>query len=782
MNKNKKDIEAEIISSELPAIVVRDIVPIPFNDISLEIGRDFSVNVLKLSADNKNPYIIILLQKNVLKEVPKISDIEKYGVLAEILTSVKVNNGNFYKIKCRIIKRIKIEKITKNKDLYIANYKDVPTTYVDLKEEKLLIKMIMEKIAINISQILLISESTFLEQIKNGITTEKAADLIAFALQIDEKYKYKYLKESSLNKRLLYILQDIEMKLGFLDLENKINNEVKRSIDENQKEFYLREKMRAIQNELGDKAKKDEEIEELRNQINISKMPNKIKDKTLKELNRYSSISSTVADSFVIRNYLDFVISLPWGKFSKDVDDLNVIQSILEKNHYGLKKAKERIIEYAAVKIMTQKNPQTIICLVGPPGVGKTTLAISIAEALKRKFTKQSLGGLQDESEIKGHKKTYVGAMPGRILSGIKDVGVANPVFLLDEIDKLVNNIQHDPGSALLEVLDPKQNANFVDFYLSESFDLSKVLFIATANDLSNISEPLRDRLEVIELNSYTEQDKLIIAQEHLLPKQLEEHGITSEQFVIEKETILYLIRHYTKEAGVRNLNKVIASLVRKTVKEILMNKITKITINNYNVEKFLGKVIYQHLLANTKDQIGVVNGLAYTSFGGDILPVEVAYYKGTGKLVLTGNLGKVLEESAITSFSFLKSNAEKLGIEYSFFDNNDFHVHFVEGVVPKDGPSAGVTIATCIFSAITKKFVKKNIGMTGEITLTGSIIPIGGLKEKAIAAERSGLNMIFIPKDNLKDLDEIPEEVRQKIEIVAVETANDVFVKACSS
>ncbi|MDV3196276.1 MAG: endopeptidase La, partial [Candidatus Phytoplasma stylosanthis] len=722
------------------------------------------------------------LQKNIFQDLPKISDIEKYGVLAKILASVKIDN-EFYKVKLRIIKRIKNEKILKTEDnIFVTEYKDFPTKFGDLNKEKSLIKLIMERISININQLLLISENTFLEQIKNGITTEKAVDLIVFALKIEEKNKYKYLKESNLNKRLMYILQDIEIKISFLELEDKINAEVKRSIDENQKEFYLREKMRAIQNELGDKVKKEEEIEELRKKINLSKMPKKIKVKVLQELSRYQSISSALADSFVIRNYLDFVVSLPWGKSSKDIDDLSLIQCVLEKNHYGLKKAKERIVEYAAVKIMTKKNPQTIICLVGPPGVGKTTLAISIAEALGRKFIKQSLGGLQEESEIKGHRRTFVGAMPGRILSGLRDAGVINPVFLLDEIDKLVNNFQHDPGSSLLEVLDPNQNKNFVDLYLSEPFDLSQVLFITTANDLSNVPEPLKDRLEIIELNSYTEQDKMIIAEKYLLPRQLREHGISENEFKIDKSSFLYLIRHYTKEAGVRNLNKILATLVRKTIKEILMNKTERIHISNSNIEIFLGKIIYQHLLANNKNQIGVVNGLAYTSFGGDILPIEVAHYKGSGKLLLTGNLGKVLEESAITSFSFLKSNAEKLGIEYSIFDNNDFHVHFIEGTIPKDGPSAGVTIATCIFSAITKQFVRKDVGMTGEITLTGTINLIGGLKEKAIAAERSGLSTIFIPKDNLKDLDEIPEEVRQKIEIIAVENAKDVFAKALIS
>ncbi|WIA07796.1 MAG: ATP-dependent Lon protease [Candidatus Phytoplasma cynodontis] len=777
MDKNKKA-ELENIPKELPSIIVRDVIPIPFNDLRVEIGRSFSINALNFVEKNKSPYVIILIQKDFLKDNPKISDIEQYGVLSKVLLSIKIDE-DLYKVKFRIIKRIKVQKITKNNDLYMTKYKDVPVVLGDLQEEKALIKLIMQQISSNINKILLISENAFLEQIKHGITTEKASDLIIFSLKIEEKNKYKYLKETHLNKRLMYILQDIQMRIEIIELENKINSEVKKSIDENQKEFYLREKMRAIQNELGDRAKKEEEIEDLRNKINSSKMPMNIKEKALQELSRYQSISSAIADSFVIRNYLDFLIALPWGKQSKDINDLEKIQIILDKNHYGLKKAKERIIEYAAVKIMTKRNPQTIICLVGPPGVGKTTLAISIAESLGRKFVKQSLGGLQEESEIRGHRRTYVGAMPGRILNGIKDVGVINPVFLLDEIDKLVNNFQHDPASSLLEVLDPKQNKSFVDLYLSEPFDLSKVLFITTANDLSNVSDPLKDRLEIIELNSYTEQDKLIIAKEHLLPKLLKDHGIDQEQFVIDDSTIMYIVRHYTKEAGVRNLNKQIANLIRKAVKDILINKTKKITIDQNNIENFLGKVIYQHLLPTTKNQIGVVNGLAYTAFGGDILPVEVTYYKGSGKLVLTGHLGKVLEESAITAFSFLKSNAKKLGIEYNIFDSNDFHIHFLEGAIPKDGPSAGVTIATSIFSAIKGKFVRKDIGMTGEITLRGSILPIGGLKEKAIAANRSGLSTIFIPKDNIKDIDDIPEEVRSKLEIITIENANDVFLKA---
>ncbi|TVY12180.1 endopeptidase La [Candidatus Phytoplasma pini] len=777
INDKEKKIE-ENIPIELPSIIVRDIVPFPFNDIRIEVSRFCEINSLKYTEVNNYPYVIILLQKKFLQEVPKISDIEKYGVLAKILTSVKIND-DIYKVKLRIIKRIKVKQISKKNDLYITKYDNVPIIFGDPQEEKALIKLIMQQIANYMNQILLISESSFLSQVQNGITTEKAADLIIFALKIEEKQKYKYLKETHLNKRLMYILQDIQIKLNFIELENKINAAVKNSIDENQKEFYLREKMYAIQNELGDKVKKEEEIEELRKKIKNSHMPKNIKEKALRELIRYQSMSSTIADSYVVRNYLDFLISLPWEKTSKDVNDLTKIQKVLEKNHYGLEKAKERILEYAAVKIMTQKNPQTILCLVGPPGVGKTTLAISIAEALGRKFVKQSLGGLQDESEIKGHRRTYVGAMPGRILSGIKDCGVINPVFLLDEIDKLVSNYQHDPASSLLEVLDPKQNKTFLDLYLSEPFDLSKVVFITTANDLSDLTEPLKDRLEIIELSSYTEQDKLAIAKEYLLSKQLKEHGITEKNFSIDEQTLLYIIRHYTKESGVRNLNKRIATLIRKTIKEILINKTEKVQITKENIESFLGKVLYEELSINNKDQIGFVNGLAYTSYGGSVLPIEVTCYKGTGKLVLTGRLGKVIEESAITAFSFLKSNAKNLEIDFDIFNNNDFHIHFLEGAIPKDGPSAGVTIATSIYSVIKKKLVKKNIGMTGEITLGGFVLPIGGLKEKAIAANRSGLNTIFIPKDNLKDVEDIPKEVREKLEIIAVEVASDIFAKA---
>nr|WIF89079.1 endopeptidase La [Acholeplasma laidlawii] len=537
--------------------------------------------------------------------------------------------------------------------------------------------------------------------------------------------------------------------------------------------------MRAIQNELGDKAKKEDEIDKLREDIKKAKMPIHIEEKALQELSRYQSTPSAMAESQIIKTYLDFLVALPWNESSTDLNDLQKVQDNLDKNHYGLENVKERIIEYLAVKMMTGRNPQTILCLAGPPGVGKTSLATSIAEALGRKFVKQSLGGVKDESEIRGHRRTYVGAMPGRILKGMKDAGTVNPVFLLDEIDKMASDYRGDPASAMLEVLDPEQNAKFSDHYLEENYDLSQVLFITTANYLENVPAPLRDRMEIVELSSYTEYEKIQIAQKHLVNKQLSAHGLDSDKFTIDEETLYFIVRHYTREAGVRELNRYIGSLVRKAIKEILMKKAAKINITLNNVESYIGKPKFVHNLVDEKQQIGVVTGLAYTAFGGDTLPVEVTYYKGKGQLVLTGKLGDVMKESAITALSYVKSHALEFNLDPTIFENNDFHVHVPEGAIPKDGPSAGITMATAIMSAASKLYVRKDLGMTGEITLRGYVLPIGGLKEKAIAALRSGLTTILIPKQNVKDVDDIPKEVRDKLTIIPVENVSDVFAQA---
>src|SRR5690554_5979039 len=529
--------------------------------------------------------------------------------------------------------RIKVKEYFLTDPYFVADYEEVETKSGEIEEEATLLKLIAQEAASSPNQ-LFNNAQQILNQMQSGMATNKLADLLAYNLRINDTEKYKYLAELNLNARLKLILEDLNRLKMIADLEQRINEDVKKAIDENQKEYYLREKMRAIQNELGDKAKKEDEIDKLREQIKEAKMPIHIEEKALQELSRYQSTPSAMAESQIIKTYLDFLVALPWHQTSKDLNDLTKVQENLDKNHYGLENVKERIIEYLAVKIMTGRNPQTILCLAGPPGTGKTSLGASIAEALGRKFVKQSLGGVRDESEIRGHRRTYVGALPGRILKGMKDAGTINPVFLLDEIDKMGKDFRGDPASAMLEVLDPEQNAEFSDNYLEETYDLSQVLFITTANYLQNIPEPLKDRMEIVELSSYTEYEKYNIAVNHLVPKQLEAHGLTEKEFSINEEAIYTIIRNYTREAGVREINRLIGTLVRKAIKEVLMDETTdKVDITPENLDKYLGKPKYSHNVLDAQDQVGVVTGLAYTQYGGDTLSIEVTYYKGTGKI-----------------------------------------------------------------------------------------------------------------------------------------------------
>ncbi|MFH0767307.1 MAG: endopeptidase La, partial [Bacillota bacterium] len=733
-----------------------------------------SLKAVEEAERNFGGYAIVLVQKNPMIEEPTVEDIESYGTLVKIQMKIKLPN-DAYKVKLSVLSRIKVKEYFITEPYFVVEYDEQETVSGNVDEEVTLVKMIVTEVASN-AQTILQPNNQVMEKIQQGLTSEKVCDLVIFNLKSAEQTKYRYLEENKLNVRLRMLLEDINKQKMIVELEQKINDEIKRSIDENQKEYYLREKMRAIQNELGDKAKREEEIDELRTKILKAKMPKDIEEKALQELSRYQSTPAAMAESSIIKTYLDLLVDLPWKKASKDNYDLAKVKTKLDENHYALENVKERIIEYLAVKIMTKKNPQTILCLVGPPGVGKTSLAISIAEALNRKFVKQSLGGVRDESEIRGHRRTYIGAMPGRIIKGMKDAKTVNPVFLLDEIDKMSSDFKGDPASAMLEVLDPEQNARFSDHYLEEPYDLSQVLFITTANYLENVPAPLRDRMEIVELSSYTEQEKFQIARRHLIKKQLKNHGITKDQFSINDDSIYYIIQHYTREAGVREVNRYIGALIRKGIKEILMTKKDKIDINLENIESYIGKPRFVHNLADEKEQIGVATGLAYTAFGGDTLPVEVTYYKGSGKLVLTGKLGDVMKESAMTALSFIKSKAKTLDLDPDMFNNNDFHIHVPEGAVPKDGPSAGITIATAIYSAVSQKYVKKDVGMTGEITLRGYVLPIGGLKEKSIAAHRSGLKVILIPKDNEKDIEDIPQEVRDALTIIPVENVMDVF------
>lgn len=761
-----------------PAIPLRGLVPIPGNDQRIEIGRVISLNALD-AIDNglSDEKAILLIQKDPAVADPKPSDFENYGLLAERKNEIKLPNGNV-KVKFKILDRVEILEYLSTDEYYDVSYKVLDTIRGDLDEEKALVKLVVKAVLESDSQSFS-NHQDLMKLVQTEMDSISLCDIIAFNLKGNEMRKIRYINELNLNKRLRYILEDIEYEKFIGDLENKINNDVKRSIDESQKEYYLREKMRAIQEELGDKAVKEKDVEHLRKAILEAGMPKETEEKVLNELQRYSVSPQGMAETGVIKGYIDFMVELPWKEASVDNTDLNAVKEKLDLDHYGLEDVKERIIEYLAVKVMTNKNPQTILCLVGPPGVGKTTLAMSIANALGRKFVKQSLGGVRDEAEIRGHRRTYVAAMPGRILKGMHQAKTINPVFLIDEIDKLASDYKGDPASAMLEVLDPEQNSHFSDHYVEEPYDLSQVLFIATANYLENVPAPLRDRMEIVNLDSYTEHEKYNIAKKHLIPKQLEIHGLEEAKCEFSDESIYYIIRHYTMEAGVRELSRMIASIIRKTVKDILINKVEKVYVDEAKVEEYLGVKKYTHNESEKKDQVGVVTGLAYTQFGGDTLEIEVTYYNGKGGLVLTGKLGEVMKESASIALSYIKANASEYNIDPKIFEEKDIHIHVPEGAVPKDGPSAGVTLATAILSCLTNKSVRCDLGMTGEITLRGNVLPIGGLREKSIAALRSGLKEILIPKDNFKDIEDLPEEVKSKLKITTVSHVKEVFDKA---
>ena len=763
----------EKTNATLPAIAIRGLAPFPNTDVRTEVGRSLSKSALLEAERNHDSHVLLLVQKNPNVEEPEEDDVLEWGVVAKIGIKIKLPNGNF-KVKFDPIMRAEINHFEDHDSFFMVNFETRPATHGDQDEEVALVRMIIKQVMEN-AQSLLNNPKQSMEAVQSGISSDKLADKLASNLKISENNKFKYLQTASVEERLNYLLQDIEKERHMSEIEEKINRTVKKNIDENQREYYLREKLRAIQEELGDKAKKESEIESLRKKIQEKGMPKHIEEKALYELSRYESLPASSGESGVIRTYLDFLIELPWQEQSDDETDIKKAEEALEETHFGLEKVKERIVEYLAVKLLTGKNPQTILCLVGPPGVGKTSLAQSIASALNRQFVKQSLGGIKDESEIRGHRRTYLGALPGRILQGMRKAKVINPLFLLDEIDKLGSDYKGDPSAAMLEVLDPEQNKRFSDHYLEDQYDLSHVLFIATGNYLGHIPAPLRDRMEIIELSSYTEIEKYNIAKRHLIRKQLDSHGLDKDKLEIGEKALMKMIREYTREAGVRQLDRLIGTIVRKAIKRILGDKKDKVEVNEDNLRDFLGKPKYTTHMADKEPQIGVATGLAYTQFGGNTLAVEVAYYKGDGKLSLTGQLGDVMKESAEAALSYIKANYEQFDIDKDLFNDSNVHIHVPEGSIPKDGPSAGVTIAVALISSLTKKKVDPSIGMTGEITLRGRILPVGGLKEKAIAAHRSGLKKILIPKENERDIDDIPKEVRDKLDIKAVQNVRDV-------
>jgi ATP-dependent Lon protease len=761
-----------VVSAILPAMAIRGRVPLPNNEIRLDVGRKESILALKEAVDG-NKYIVLFVQKDHNMDNPSIENIHKTGIIAKIVYNME--GQNIRKVKLLGIVRCKLIEFMETEPFWNASIVTVPIESDDLDKELAYVRLLIEELQTS-SKVLFEGNAELAGIISQGVTADKLTDVLAYNLPLDINTKLKYLNTPNVGKRLRYMLEDLKREKYIRNLETNIENEVRKSINESQKEYYLREKMKVIQDELGDKVKKDTEVDELKKKIKAAKMPQAMEEKALSELNRYSSLSNSSGESAIVKTYLDFIVSLPWYKESKESNDIKKAKEQLDLDHYGLDIVKDRILEYLAVRIMTQKNPQAILCLVGPPGVGKTSLARSVATSLNKQFIKQSLGGIKDEAEIRGHRRTYLGALPGRILQGMKRAGVVNPVFLLDEIDKLSSDYKGDPASALLEVLDSEQNRYFSDHYLEEPYDLSKVFFIATANYLENIPPALRDRLEIVQLSSYTEFEKFEIAKRHLIKKQLKIHGLDADKFNLDDEALWDVIRHYTKEAGVRELERNIGTLVRRAIKTILMNKVEDIKITRENLGTWLGRPKYTYNRIAHLDRIGVVTGLAYTQFGGDTLDVEVTYYKGEGKLVLTGKLGDVMKESAQAALSYVKANASKFNIDPDIFKNNDIHIHVPEGAVPKDGPSAGVTIATAIISALSHRLVKHDVGMTGEITLRGRILPIGGVREKAIAAHRSGLIKILIPKENLKDVEDIPESVRKELEIVSIETIDDVI------
>ncbi len=763
-------------NASLPAIAIRGLAPFPHTDVRTEVGRSISKSALLEAERNHDSYVLLLIQKNPSVEEPGEEDLLPWGIVAKIGIKIKLPNGNF-KVKFDPLIRAEIKQFDETDPYFVVNFETRPSTFGDQDEEAALVRMIVKQVQEN-AQSLLNNPKQSLETVQSGLPTDKLVDKLASNLKISEDEKFKYLETSSVEQRLNYLLQDIEKERHMSEIEEKINRTVKKNIDENQREYYLREKLRAIQEELGDKAKKESEIEELREKIKNKGMPEHIEEKALYELSRYETLPASSGESGVIRTYLDFLIDLPWQEQSEDETDIKKAQRKIEETHYGLEDVKERILEYLSVKLLTGKNPQTILCLVGPPGVGKTSLAQSIAQALNRKFVKQSLGGVKDESEIRGHRRTYLGALPGRILQGMRKAKVINPLFLLDEIDKLGYDYKGDPSSAMLEVLDPEQNKYFSDHYLEDQYDLSHVLFITTGNYLGNIPAPLRDRMEIIELSSYTEIEKYHIATKHLLPKQLETHGLEKKKLTVDDAAVMRMIREYTREAGVRQLDRLFGKIVRKAIKRILGEKKDHVHVEAATLEDFLGKPKYTRSATDKEPRVGVATGLAYTQFGGDTLSVEVATFSGNGKLSLTGQLGDVMKESAEAALSYVKANHDHFGIAKDTFEKLNVHIHVPEGSIPKDGPSAGITIAIALVSALTNRKVDPKIGMTGEITLRGRILPVGGLKEKAIAAHRGGLKQILIPEENERDVDDIPQEVRDVLDIAIVESVDAVAEK----
>ncbi|KAA0753089.1 endopeptidase La [Bacillus sp. AY1-10] len=760
----------------VPLLPLRGVLVYPTMVLHLDVGRDKSIQALEQAAMDEN-IIFLAMQKEMNIDDPKEDDIYSVGTVAKVKQMLKLPNGTL-RVLVEGLHRAEVVEFIEEENVVQVSIKTVTEEVEADLEEKALMRTLLE----HFEQYIKVSKKVLNETFATVADVEepgRLADLIASHLPIKTKQKQEILEIISVKERLHTLISIIQDEQELLSLEKKIGQKVKRSMERTQKEYFLREQMKAIQTELGDKEGKGGEVEELREKIEQSGMPEETMKAALKELDRYEKLPASSAESGVIRNYMDWLLALPWTDATEDMIDLAHSEEILNKDHYGLEKVKERVLEYLAVQKLTNSLKGPILCLVGPPGVGKTSLARSIATSLNRNFVRVSLGGVRDESEIRGHRRTYVGAMPGRIIQGMKKAKSVNPVFLLDEIDKMSNDFRGDPSAALLEVLDPEQNHNFSDHYIEEPYDLSKVMFVATANTLSSIPGPLLDRMEIISIAGYTELEKVHIAREHLLPKQLQEHGLRKGNLQVRDEALLEIIRYYTREAGVRTLERQIAKVCRKAAKIIVTAERKRIVVTEKNVVDLLGKHIFRYGQAEKTDQVGMATGLAYTAAGGDTLAIEVSVAPGKGKLILTGKLGDVMKESAQAAFSYIRSRAEELQIDPNFHEKNDIHIHVPEGAVPKDGPSAGITMATALISALTGIPVSKEVGMTGEITLRGRVLPIGGLKEKTLSAHRAGLTKIILPAENEKDLDDIPENVKENLTFVLASHLDEVLEHA---
>lgn len=756
----------------LPVLVLSDTVLLPSNEIRADFDSEIEKRLFSLSEGYYSSSLLIV-HSDLNDNKIDINNLPQVGIVGLIKLRLDMPNGKT-KIVIMGEKRVKILNYKQSDQVLEAEIDDIED--VINSDDNLAYGRILYKKIDNY-----IEASDFREDFINDINKidnlSDLTDFIVANMPLSLLRKREYINETSAIKRCEMIIQDINKELEIAKLEKKIDDKLSYEIEKSQKEYVLREKIRVIKEELGDVNDKDTEIQDLRNKIDKLKCNKKIKERLYLELNRYEAMTPNAPEVGMIRNYIDWLLDLPWNKYTKDNNDLKKVKEVLDSSHFGLEQVKQRVVEYLAVKKNTNNLKSPIICLVGPPGVGKTTLAKSIADSLNRKCTKISVGGINDEAEIVGHRRTYIGAAPGLIIQGMKKAGSSNPVFIIDEIDKMTKDIKGDPASSLLEILDPEQNKNFSDHYIEEEFDLSQVMFITTANYYDQIPTELRDRLEIIELSSYTEYEKLDIAKNYLIPRELKEHGLTDMEASFSDEVILTMIRSYTKEAGVRELSRNLATVLRKIVKDKMLGEGKDYyNITDYNIEKYLGKKKYQWTDVDIIEHIGVVNGLAYTPYGGDTLPIEAVYFPGKGNIIMTGSLGDVMKESANLALDYIKANYDKFGIDYSIFETKDIHIHVPEGAIPKDGPSAGVTLTTTLISLLTNTSIHTNVAMTGEMTLRGKVLAIGGLKEKVIGAHRNGIRTIFIPSSNEKDLDEIPIDIKREIKFILVDRYMDIY------